>query len=75
MDVGIEAKVEGTRLLPDVTPIHGVPTAVAKAQDPVLMAGAMRCAVEAGRAARRAGRIPKRDYGEPSSPQLGLIGS
>ncbi len=33
MDVGIEAKVEGTRLLPDVTPIHGVPTAVAKSQE------------------------------------------
>ncbi len=33
MDVGIEAKVEGARQLPDVTPIHGVPTAVAKAQD------------------------------------------
>jgi nitrate/nitrite transport system ATP-binding protein len=33
MDVGIEAKVEGTRQLPDVTPIHGVPAAVAKAQE------------------------------------------
>ncbi len=33
MDVGIEAKAEGSRLLPDVTPIHGVPKAVAKAQD------------------------------------------
>ncbi|MEO1681083.1 MAG: ABC transporter ATP-binding protein [Pseudomonadota bacterium] len=32
MDVGIEAKVEGTKILPDVTPIHGVPTAVADAQ-------------------------------------------
>lgn len=32
MDVGIAAKVEDTRLLPDVTPIHGVPSAVAKAQ-------------------------------------------
>ncbi|MEM6890009.1 MAG: ABC transporter ATP-binding protein [Pseudomonadota bacterium] len=32
MDVGIEAKVEGSRILPDVTPIHGVPTAVAEAQ-------------------------------------------
>ena len=32
MDAGIEAKVEGSRLLPDVTPIHGVPTAVADAQ-------------------------------------------
>ena len=33
MDVGIEAKVEGSRILPDVTPIHGLPTAVAKAQE------------------------------------------
>ena len=32
MDVGIEAKVEGSRILPDVTPIHGVPTAVVEAQ-------------------------------------------
>ena len=32
MDVGIEAKVAGTRELPDVTPIHGVPTAVQDAQ-------------------------------------------
>ncbi|MGB3408072.1 MAG: ABC transporter ATP-binding protein [Jannaschia sp.] len=33
MDVGIAAKVEETRRLPDVTPIHGVPKAVAEAQD------------------------------------------
>ncbi len=52
-----------------------VNSAVAKARDPVAMAGAMGRAVEAGRAARVAGRIPKRDYAEPSSPQLGLIGS
>ena len=50
-------------------------SAVAKARDPVAMAGAMGRAVEAGRAARLAGRIPKRDYAQPSSPQLGLIGS
>ncbi len=50
-------------------------SAIAKARDPVAMAGAMGRAVEAGRAARLAGRIPKRDYAEPSSPQLGLIGS
>ncbi len=52
-----------------------VNTAVAKARDPVGMAGALRRAVEAGHGARLAGRIPKRDYAEPSSPQLGLIGS
>ncbi|MBM2324215.1 MULTISPECIES: ABC transporter ATP-binding protein [Marivita] len=33
MDVGIEARVEGTKQLPNVTPIHGVPSAVAKAQE------------------------------------------
>ncbi len=33
MDVGIEAKVEGTKILPEITPIHGVPAAVAKAQE------------------------------------------
>ncbi|UZD90759.1 ABC transporter ATP-binding protein [Cognatishimia activa] len=33
MDVGIEAKVEGSKQLPNVTPIHGVPAAVAQAQE------------------------------------------
>ena len=50
-------------------------SAVSKAADPVLMARAMRAGVDGGRAARRAGRIPKRTYAEASSPQLGLIGS
>ena len=49
-------------------------TAVAKAYDSRRMAGAMRCAVEAGRGARLAGRIPRRTQADPSSPQLGLIG-
>jgi len=52
-----------------------VNSAVAKAKDPVRMAAALRQAVAAGYEARRAGRIPKRGYAEPSSPQLGLIGS
>ena len=50
-------------------------TAVAKADDPVAMAHAMRLAVESGRYAHRAGRIPRRGRAEPSSPQLGLVGS
>jgi thiazole synthase len=49
-------------------------TAVAKARDPQRMAAAMRHAVLAGRDARLAGRIPKRNQAEPSSPQLGLVG-
>jgi thiazole synthase len=50
-------------------------TAVAKADDPVMMAAAMRHAVEAGRSAYRAGRIPRRGRAEPSSPQFGLVNS
>jgi thiazole synthase len=49
-------------------------TAVAVAKDPVLMASAMRKAVEAGREAFRAGRMPKKLYSAaPSSPTTGLI--
>jgi thiazole synthase len=50
-------------------------TAVSKARDPVLMAKSMRSAVEAGRLSRLAGRIAKRMHAEPSSPQLGLVGT
>ena len=48
-------------------------TAVAQARDPVLMAEAMRQAVEAGRKAFLAGRIPKKFYAEASSPKEGLM--
>ncbi|MFE0698483.1 thiazole synthase [Streptomyces sp. NPDC058872] len=46
-------------------------SAVTRAQEPVLMAGAMRHAVEAGRLAHRAGRIPRRHFAEASSPVQG----
>ena len=52
-----------------------VNTAIARAHDPRHMAAAMRAAVEAGHLARLAGRIPRRRFAEPSSPQFGLIGS
>jgi thiazole synthase len=52
-----------------------VDTAIAQSHDPRRMAAAMRAAVEAGRLARLAGRIPRRGFAEPSSPQLGLVGS
>jgi thiazole synthase len=47
-------------------------SAVTRARDPGLMAEAMRKAVEAGRLARLAGRIPRRLYAEASSPVDGL---
>jgi thiazole synthase len=46
-------------------------TAVTRAQEPALMAEAMRRAVEAGRLAYRAGRIPRRFHAEASSPMAG----
>jgi thiazole synthase len=47
-------------------------SAVSRAADPARMAGAMRLAVEAGRAAFEAGRIPRRLYADPSSPVEGV---
>lgn len=48
-------------------------TAIAEAKDPVMMAAAMRAAVEAGRLSYRAGRMGQRRYADPSSPLAGLI--
>jgi thiazole synthase len=48
-------------------------TAIAEAQDAPLMASAMRHAVEAGRQAYLAGRIPKKLYASASSPLAGVV--
>ncbi|MCE2510693.1 MAG: sulfur carrier protein ThiS [Alphaproteobacteria bacterium] len=48
-------------------------TAIAEAKDPLRMAYAMRLAVESGRLAYLAGRMPKKRYADPSSPLGGLI--
>lgn len=47
-------------------------SAIARAEDPVAMAHAIRAAVEAGRLARGAGRIPRRLHAEASSPSAGM---
>jgi thiazole synthase len=48
-------------------------TAIAEARHPVMMAAAMKSAVEAGRLAYLAGRMKKKLYADPSSPLAGLI--
>jgi thiazole synthase len=48
-------------------------TALAEASDPVAMAWAMRWAVEAGRAAYLAGRMPRREVAVPSTPDRGML--
>lgn len=50
-------------------------TGIAAASDPVRMATAMRQAVEAGRLAYLAGRMPRREVAVPSSPTTGMLGS
>jgi thiazole synthase len=47
-------------------------SAISRAQDPVAMARAIRRGVEGGLLAREAGRIPRRLYAEPSTPEVGL---
>lgn len=49
-------------------------TAIAEAKNPVMMAAAMKLAVESGRMAYLAGRMEKRLHASASSPQTGLIG-
>lgn len=48
-------------------------TAIAAAKDPVLMASAMKKAIEAGREAWLAGRMPRKQYASASSPEEGLL--
>jgi thiazole synthase len=50
-------------------------TAIAAADDPVRMARAMKLAVEAGRLAYEAGRMPKKLYASASSPLVGVVGT
>jgi len=51
-------------------------TAIAGARNPVLMASAMKKAVQAGREAYLAGRMPRKYYSaDPSSPDQGLLQS
>ena len=47
--------------------------AIAMAKDPVRMARAMKLAIEAGRLAHLAGRMPRKMGADPSSPLTGLI--
>jgi len=48
-------------------------TALAEARDPAAMAWAMRRAVDAGRAAFLAGRMPRREVAVPSTPERGML--
>ena len=49
-------------------------TGIAQASEPIAMAEAMKLAVQSGRLAYQAGRIPRKRYASASSPMLGVVG-
>jgi thiazole synthase len=72
VDAGIGAPSDAALAMETGADAVLVNTAIAKAQDPPLMAAAMKKAVEAGREAYRAGRIPSKAYASASSPTEGV---
>lgn len=72
LDAGIGTASDATVALELGCDAVLVASAVSRAHDPALMARAMRDAVEAGYAARHAGRIPRRFHGRPSTSPEGL---
>jgi thiazole synthase len=71
LDAGIGTASDATLAMELGCDAVMVASAVSRAQDPLAMAAAMRCAVEAGLLARGAGRIPRRTYATPSTPTAG----
>ncbi|HET6208942.1 MAG TPA: thiazole synthase [Jatrophihabitans sp.] len=74
LDAGIGSAADGAQAMELGCDAVLVASAVTRAADPVRMARAMRLAVQAGRDARLAGRIPRRWWAEASSPHDGLLG-
>ena len=74
VDAGLGAPSEAALALEIGADAVLLNTAIAKAQDPVLMAEAFRHGVEAGRLAFNAGRIEKKPYASASSPTQGVVG-
>lgn len=73
VDAGLGVPSEAATVLEIGADAVLVNTALAEARDPVRMAAAFRKAVEAGREARLAGRMPVRPQASPSSPMAGVV--
>ncbi|MCK9248216.1 MAG: thiazole synthase [Solirubrobacteraceae bacterium] len=72
LDAGIGTASEAARAMELGCDAVLLATAVSRAEDPIRMARAMRLAVESGRLARTAGRIPRRTHALPSTPMEGV---
>jgi thiazole synthase len=73
LDAGIGSAADAVQAMELGCDAVLVASAVTRAADPVRMAEAMRLAVQAGRHARLAGRIPRRWWAEASSPYDGML--
>ena len=73
LDAGIGSAADAAQAMELGCDAVLVASAVTRAADPVRMARAMRLAVQAGRDARLAGRIPRRWWAEASSPSDGML--
>jgi thiazole synthase len=73
VDAGIGTPSEAAQAMEMGASALLINTAIAKAQDPAMMARAMGLAAVAGRLAYLAGRIPIQGYASPSSPTTGRI--
>ncbi len=73
VDAGVGTASEAAQAMELDCDVVLMNTAIAEAKDPVRMARAMNLAVQAGRDAYLAGRMPKKLYADPSSPLAGLI--
>ena len=74
VDAGVGTASDATRAMELGCDAVLMNTAIAHAKDPIRMARAMKAAIEAGRDAYLAGRMPRRLSADPSSPLAGLIG-
>ncbi|MGR3276543.1 thiazole synthase [Acaryochloris marina NIES-2412] len=75
VDAGIGSPSEAAQAMEMGADAVLINTAIAKAQDPVMMAAAMGMATQAGRLAYQSGRIPIKAYASASSPLMGRVSS
>jgi len=75
VDAGIGTPSDAVRAMEAGAAACLINTAISRADDPPLMAAAMRQAVQAGRLGYRAGRMPRSEVAIPSSPPTGLVGA
>lgn len=74
IDAGIGVPSDASSVMEQGADFCLINTAIAMANDPVKMAEAFKLGVQAGRLSYEAGRIPKKDVAQASSPTIGIVG-